>query len=126
MKGSSIWYLVPPVATTLFLWPATSALIQGAWQHRRIEGPVVLLLAPVALAILAAPGFVYAVFARGRWSVLRLAGHAWIGASLALAILAAVGAAIVSIPTGLGPVLSLWTLVASVRLALVIRKESEL
>ncbi len=94
------------------------------WQHHRLDVPVVLLLVPATLAIIGAPGFVYAVFARGRWRAIGRVQKSWISASLIVSVLASAGAAIASIPTGLGPILALWTLVMAIKLSLIIRKES--
>jgi hypothetical protein len=124
MKSSPAWYLIPPLATALFLWPPTVALVKGVWHHHRLDLPVALLLAPAILAIVAAPGFLYAVFSRSRWATIGNTSKLWITASIIVAVLASVGAAIASIPTGLGPILSLWTLVMAIRLLFIFRKQT--
>jgi hypothetical protein len=123
----SLWFLVAPLAAVAFLSVGAAALTQGALQRDRLEPVVALILSPAALAVLAAPGYVYAVLAHRRWRSSNQAVIAWIWASLVLGILASAGAIVASIPTGLGPILSLWSLVMAVRLLLMFgRRNAEL
>lgn len=120
----SWWFLLAPVFTAAFLWIGAMALIQGAMAHGRLDGVVALLLIPAALAVLGAPGYGYAFFNYKRWGTASSSAKAWIQASLVVAALAAGGAIIASIPTGFGPILSLWSLVMAVKLIIRFRKES--
>jgi hypothetical protein len=77
------------------------------------------VLAPTALAALAAPGYVHAFFKHRSGKIPGAKTNVWIVASLVLAVVAAAAAVVVSIPTGFGPILCLWALVMALRFLLV-------
>jgi hypothetical protein len=118
----SFWYLVGPIVAAFFLSVGAAALAQGALQRNRLEPEVALVLAPAALAVLAAPGYIYAVLAHRRWRTSGGAVTVWIWTSLVLGVLASAGASVASIPTGLGPILSLWSLVMALKLLLMFKR----
>jgi hypothetical protein len=120
----SAWFLVAPLLAAAFLSVAGVALVQGAVQRDRLEPVVALVLVPAVLAALAAPGYIYGVLAHRRWRTIGRLVTIWIWASLVVGVLAAAGALVASIPTGLGPVLSLWSLVMAVRLLLMFRRRN--
>jgi hypothetical protein len=112
------WFVTMPLVTFCFLSIGAVALTQGVLQRRHLEASVALLLTPAVLALVAAPGYFYALVSHDRWAGLTPPVSAWIWVSLVVAALAAAGAIVASIPTGIGPVLSAWTLVLVIKLAM--------
>jgi hypothetical protein len=110
----SSWFVAVPAATFCVLSFGAIGLVSGALKHARIDGTIAMLLAPAVLGVLAAPGYLYAFASQSKWARASPAVKAWVYISLVGAAAASLGAAIASIPTGIGPVLSIWcfTLVA--------------
>jgi hypothetical protein len=109
--------LLVPALTATFLGPGAVAIVRGVLLRRSLDLPVGLLMIPIVLAVLAAPGYLFAIFTQQKWEESRGGTKAWVSASLAVAAFAAASATVASIPTGFGPVLSLWSLVLVLRLA---------
>ena len=115
-RSLSVWYLIVPLLTAGFLLPGAVGLADGALQRHQLDFAVALILAPALLALIAAPGYFYVFLTHGGWAGAGRAVRRWSLLSLVLAAVASGASAVASIPTGLGPILSLWSLVMSVKL----------
>jgi hypothetical protein len=117
------WFLAIPAITFCFLSLGALGLASGALQHKKLDSAVALLLAPAVLALLSAPGYLYGFATQHRWTRVGRNARLWIYSSLACGALAAAGATIASIPTGIGPILSVWSLALAVIFTLRFRRQ---
>ncbi len=94
------------------------------WRTVGLDGVVALLLIPAALAVLGAPGYGYAFFNYKRWGTASSRCKSVDPSKPRRRRFSSGGRHHRSIPTGFGPILSLWSLVMAVKLIIRFRKES--
>lgn len=102
----SVWYLVPPLATLVLVWPMIWGLppLQFSPNFNAFQ---VIIVVPFYLGLAAAPGWLYAWAGHCDRSILSVGLRRWVGGSLWAALLASVGGlttvlAVVPFPAVLG------------------------
>ena len=84
------WYLVPPLATLVLIWPMVEGLppLKSSSNFNALQ---IIIVLPFYLGLAAAPGWLYAWAGHYDRSGLSSGQRWWVGGSLWAALLASVG-----------------------------------
>ena len=102
----SVWYLVPPVATLVLVWPMIESL-PPVNVPSNLNAVQVVLVVPFYLGLAAAPGWLYAWAGHYNRHALSKLQRRWVGGTLWASVLASVGGlvtilAVIPFPAVLG------------------------